>query len=131
VATVEDEIRATLDALVEAANTGEDVEGFYARDVPTLVIGSAEEEWGTVPEMLDAIRGQAASGLRIVPGRDLTVQVVADGVAWAAGRFRFRDPEGNERPARWSATLVRQDEAWRIAHSHVSVGVPDAELFAR
>jgi ketosteroid isomerase-like protein len=61
---------------------------------------------------------------------ETTVHVEGDGVAWAAGRGRFRAADGRERPVRLGAVLVREGDRWRVAHTHASVGLPDQDLFA-
>jgi ketosteroid isomerase-like protein len=54
---------------------------------------------------------------------------VAGEVGWAEGRGRFTHPGGAERPARFTAVLLREDGRWRVVQSHASIGLPNEDMF--
>ena len=115
--------RQTLIQWADAFNAGkpDDVAALYL-DTATL--------WGTVtptltpsPTDVRAYFDRAAKAglkVRIV---DHSATELSDGVVVEAGRYTFeRTQEGRtvDLPARYTFVLVKQGEAWKIAHQHSS-----------
>lgn len=46
---------------------------------------------------------------------------------WGTDTPRFVLPDGSTLPTRLTAVLRREDDQWKVAHLHFSVGVPDEQ----
>ena len=90
----------------------------------TLVIGTAPGEWVTERDRLRF--GFEAEGLRIEPGAPNAYEEGALG--WVVDEPTFFFPDGSAMKTRLTAVLHRDTNAWKLAHMHVSVGVPDEEV---
>lgn len=120
------EVRAALDELIEAQNAGdaERVRSMLSERPDAVHIGTDAQEWWTSKQLVDDV---AAAGGGPTAG-DIDIHVQGD-VAWAEGRGRFTSAGGGERPVRITAVLVREDGEWKVAQSHASIGVPNADIF--
>lgn len=78
---------------------------------------SGAELWKTFREQLDALGGS----IPVVPGEPVAFQDGSTG--WAADRPTFRLPGLGDIPFRLTVVFHERDGAWRIVHSHASVGV--------
>jgi hypothetical protein len=130
---VEQQVRAGLMAMVEALNNGDrnGVAASLSTRVECTLIGSDPEEWLTGDQLLAVMdQGMLAgdSPVRVVLD-DTFVHVMGE-VAWVEGRGRFIDPTSRERPYRMTAVVVREDGEWKGVQSHVSLGVPNDQIFA-
>jgi uncharacterized protein (TIGR02246 family) len=126
----QDEVRAVLGELIEAQNAGdaERVRSMLSERPDAVHIGTDAEEWWTSKQWVDDVA--AADGGDDIRGvvDDIDIHVQGD-VAWAEGRGRFTNAGGGERPVRMTAVLVREDGEWKVAQSHASIGVPNADIF--
>jgi SnoaL-like domain len=96
-------------------------------DPATLVIGTAPGEWIVERDRLRF--GFEAEGLAIRPGPTPAGHERED-VGWFTDEPTYVFPDRSEMRTRLTAVLQREDDAWRIVHLHVSVGVPDEEVVA-
>jgi ketosteroid isomerase-like protein len=102
-----------------------------ATSVECTIIGSAPEEWLTGDQVrsgLDAAMTAEASSVRVEMD-DTFVHVRGD-VAWIEGRGRFVDPAGRERAFRMTGVDIKEEAGWKGVQSHVSIGVPNDQIFA-
>lgn len=126
----QDEIRAVLDQLLQAQNAGdaERVRSMLSERPDAVHIGTDAEEWWTSKQVADAVAAVAGGdGVQAVAD-DIDIHVQGD-VAWAEGRGRFTNASGGERPLRLTGVLIREDGQWKVAQSHASIGVPNADIF--
>jgi uncharacterized protein (TIGR02246 family) len=126
---VREEVRAALDEVLDAQNAGDAGRlGSMLSERPDAVhIGTDAGEWWTSKQILDDMAAAGDDDIQVVAD-DIDVHVLGD-VAWAEGHGRFTNPGGGERPVRMTAVLVREDGRWRVAQSHASIGVPNADIF--
>lgn len=127
----QDEIRKLLDELIEAQNSGDAprLRTMLSERADAVHIGTDAEEWWTSKLLLDAaaVDVHGENDVRAVAD-DLDIHVHGD-IAWIEGRGRFTRADGAERPVRMTGVLVREDGQWKVAQSHASIGVPNADIF--
>jgi uncharacterized protein (TIGR02246 family) len=126
----QDEIRAVFDQLLKAQNAGdaEWLRSMLSQRPDAVHIGTDAEEWWTSKQVADAVAATAGGDDIQAVADDIDIHVQGD-VAWAEGRGRFTNASGGERPLRMTGVLVREDGQWKIAQSHASIGVPNADIF--
>jgi len=126
----QDEIRAVFDQLLEAQNAGdaERVRSVLSERPDAVHIGTAAEEWWTSKQVADAVTAASGGDDIQAVADDIDIHVQGD-VAWAEGRGRFTNAGGGERQVRMTGVLVREDGRWKVAQSHASIGVPNADTF--
>jgi len=90
----------------------------------TLVIGTAPGELVTERDRLRF--GFEAEGVRIEAGDPTGYEEGSMG--WVVDQPTFFFPDGSSMQTRLTAVLRREDDAWKLVHMHVSVGVPDEEV---
>ena len=117
----------TLEAFTEAFNTGDFkvMETLFARTGNILGIGTDPNEWWSSRELLMSV---IAVQLEELAGTTLQLGETVGSDRWVAVKCAIAMPDGNEVPAR--LTLVSADDG-RIEHFHLSVGVPNEELFSQ
>jgi ketosteroid isomerase-like protein len=127
-ATVTDsEIRAVLEQVFDAVNTG-DRDRLRSFLVPNGIhIGTDPDEWMTSEDTVTTLGGVETLSVKAVLD-DVTAHGSTSDVAWAVGHAHFESGSKRSRPVRMTAVLVRDGTHWTIAHSHYSIGVPNAEL---
>jgi hypothetical protein len=91
----------------------------------TLVIGTAPGEWVTERSRLRF--GFQAEGLTIEPGPRPTGYREGT-MGWFVDEPYYRFPGGGGMRTRLTAVIREEVGRWKIAHMHVSVGVPDEEI---
>jgi hypothetical protein len=100
-----------------------------SRQEGVLIIGSDPNEWwagyDTITQVFKA-QMREVGGVSCLPG-DPQAYSMGD-VGWVADRPKFRLPDGGEFPFRMSIIFVREDGEWKVAHQHVSIGVPNQQL---
>ena len=126
---VQEEVHAALDQMLDAMNAGdaERLRSLLSERADAVHIGSDPGEWSTSNEFADDVAGSTNDVMLLAD--DIGTHVQGE-VAWAEGRGRFRDSSGNQRPFRMTGVLVREDGRWKVAQLHVSIGVPNAEIFS-
>jgi len=124
----QDEIRKVLDGMIEAQNAGDAgrLASMLSERRDAVHIGTDAEEWWTSGQVVDAA-ADGADDIRAVAD-DIDVHIHGD-IAWVEGRGCFTRADGAERPVRMTGVLVREDGQWKVAQSHTSIGVPNAEMF--
>ncbi len=50
-------------------------------------------------------------------------------VGWASARPVWTLEDGTEVPARWTGVFHREDGEWKMVQGHISVGVPNQDVF--
>jgi len=126
----QDEVRAVLDEMLKAQNAGdaERVRSMLSERPDAVHIGTDAEEWWTSKQLVDDVAAAGGGDDIRAVADDIDIHVQGD-VAWAEGRGRFTSAGGGERPVRMTAVLVREDGEWKVAQSHASIGVPNANIF--
>ena len=121
------EIRMALEQAFDAINAGDRdrLRSFLAPDA--IHIGTDPDEWMTSEEMVATLGGVETLSVKAVLD-DVTAHGETSDVAWAVGHAHFESGSRRSRPVRMTAVLVRDGNRWRVAHSHYSIGVPNAEL---
>jgi len=124
------EIRKLLDEMLDAMNSG-DAPRLRAMlsDRPGAVhIGTDAGEWWSSGQLVDDVAAAGSgAGIRAVAD-DVDVHIQGD-IAWVEGRGRFTRADGAERPVRMTGVLVREGGQWKLAQSHASIAVPNADIF--
>ena len=128
--SAQDEIRAVFDQLLKAQNAGdaEQMRAMLSARPDAVHIGTDADEWWTSQQVADAVAAtEGGDGIQAVAD-DIDIHIRGD-IAWVEGRGRFTNASGGARPLRMTGVLVREDGRWKIAQSHASIGVPNADIF--
>ena len=130
-----DEVGEFLSSLMKTFGT-EQMESAFANAISsergTLIIGTDPDEWWDTPEALvrslksqsDELRGAVAT-VRHVQGwaeRD---------VGWGAVKVDIAFPDAPTASMRFTATLARRSQDWKIVQGHVSVGVANEQVVGK
>jgi ketosteroid isomerase-like protein len=96
----------------------------------TRLVGSDPDEWFQGGEQIAAfLRAEvegAAGQVRFEPSE---TEAFANGdVGWAATKLTIALPDGKRVTPRWTAVLVREDEAWKFVQTHASIAVPNDQV---
>jgi ketosteroid isomerase-like protein len=102
-----------------------------SRSMHLVTIGTDPDEWmqgvKAFGHMDREMRGTTRFQFR--PGE---IQAFEEGsVGWAAARPTIVFASGKLVPLRISAVFHREEGEWKMVHCHVSVGVPNEELFKK
>ena len=90
----------------------------------TLVIGTAPGEWVRDRDRLRF--GFEAEGVGMHPGP--APEGYREGsMGWVVDEPTLSFPDGTTLKTRLTAVLRQEEDAWKIVHFHVSIGVPDEE----
>jgi hypothetical protein len=103
-----------------------------ARDAGVLIIGTDPNEWWADHDTISRVfkaQMQEVQGLGVVAGDPIAYSVGDAG--WVADQPAFRLPDGTLVPFRMTVVFVREDGAWKIAHQHISIGVPNEDIVGR
>lgn len=116
-------VPAVLDHAFEAFNQGdpEPLISAYATDDVMLVGTASVDEHSTPEAIATALRSDGSANIRL----DWHLEPVELGeeAVLLYGRLSFVLPDGQIFPTRASYVLRREGSEWRIAHSHLSVGL--------
>jgi ketosteroid isomerase-like protein len=130
----ESEIRGAIAASRVALQDGDPaaLDKLLSDRAGCVYIGTDPDEWSDRAQMLSGI-SEALTGddgpLRTELG-DISVHVRGD-VGWTEGTAKFIAPDGTECPCRITSVCVYEDGAWKVAQTHASIGVPNADMFRR
>jgi uncharacterized protein (TIGR02246 family) len=126
----QDEVRKVIEETIEALNAGDAarLRSVLSERVEGVHIGTDAGEWETSMQVVDAVAAAGAADDVQLVADDVDIHVQGD-VAWAEGHGRFILTGGEERSARMTWVLVREDGQWKFVQSHASIGVPNAEIF--
>jgi hypothetical protein len=102
------------------------LERHTSRQPGTTFLGTDPDEWWTdLSGLRQALVGQRAAGVEIIPGEPAAYQ--EGNVGWAVDRrLRFRVAE-QEIPFRMSVVYHQEDGEWKMVHFHSSIGVPNED----
>ena len=130
-----DEVSEFFSSLVATFGTSRMGAAFgdaISTDPGTLLIGTDNAEWWDNQEALR--RAIAAQGGEL-EGAHATVTHAegwtAGSVGWGAARFDVVFGEGPAAPLRFTATVVRDGDGWKIVQGHVSIGVANEEAVGK
>jgi ketosteroid isomerase-like protein len=130
--SAEPEVRSTFNKLVSAINAG-DVDALGSLMLAgsdCIHIGSDDSEWWNADEFLRNFSNVNVDQGVTAEAGEVNVHVRGD-VAWIEGQGRFRNASGGERGIRVTGVFVRGDDGqWKSAQSHVSIPVPNDQIFA-
>jgi ketosteroid isomerase-like protein len=126
----QDEVRKVIDATLEAQNAGDAarLRSMLSERPDAVHIGTDAGEWETSKQVVDAVAAAGGADDIQAVADDIDIHIQGD-VAWAEGRGRFTRADGGERPVRMTCVLIRENGQWKVAQSHASIGVPDADIF--
>ena len=128
-----EEIRAFLADLYDVFATGDAsawTDRITAEHDPVVIGTDPEEFWDERDHLVATIRAQVAamssSGVQFRSGAP---HVSCRGeVAWIADEPTMVLPDGRRIPMRLTCVLVREDDGWRHAQVHLSVGHPNEDM---
>jgi SnoaL-like domain len=128
-----EELRRIVADLYDAFATGDAapwISRLSGEHVPTGYGTDPTESWSGRDELTAVIEAQAgemsAAGFSLRSGSP-----VFDGhsdVAWMIDEPTLRTGDGTDIPMRLTVLFTCEDDAWRVAHFHLSVGVPNESL---
>jgi hypothetical protein len=103
---------------------------YRSNDPGTIGIGTDPDEWTEGPEQAarldDVLAQEGADTIVARPGAN--PRAFSEGsVGWVVDRGAFVLPNGEERPFRLTLVVHREDDTWKVVHSHTSFGVPNDE----
>jgi ketosteroid isomerase-like protein len=106
--TEAEEVRAAVGEMIDAQNAGDAgrLRPLLSERTDAVHIGTDSEEWWTSKEILDEVAAGGGGDIQVIAD-DLDVHVQGD-VAWVAGRGRFTNRSGGQRPVRMTGVLVRE-----------------------
>lgn len=95
-----------------------------------LMVGTDPNEWWEgYATILEAIQPQLESLAGSTCEGDLKAYVEGT-VGWFADDLKWNLPNGAVLPARLTGVCHREDGDWKIVQWHLSLGVPDEQVFA-
>jgi hypothetical protein len=99
----------------------------YSRQDGVSLIGSEPNDWYEDYEsIIRFYEAASASGVEIKVD---DLKAYEEGIfGWAVDRVTAKLPKGVEVPVRHTYIFHREDDAWKIVHAHISVGIPDESL---
>jgi hypothetical protein len=135
-------VRAVIDRMMEASLAGDvDTVDALLSDRPGCIyINTDPDEWWDKAMQMAWMRDAVSSGelvggelrvaeslIRVEPG-EVTVHVL-DNVAWAEGTGKIVNGQGGERVVRSTGVFINEDGGWQCVQQHVSIGVPNQDIF--
>lgn len=99
----------------------------YSRQEGTLLIGSQPEDRHTGYAAILGFYQAAGEVVSEVRVEEITARVEG-AFGWVFDRVTARLPDGLEVPVRHTYVFHREEEAWKVVHAHISVGIPDKDL---
>ena len=93
-------------------------------------IGTDPNEWWSGSRIHTVFREQMDAMGGRMPFRAGDPEAFVEGsVGWVADQATFALPDGDV-PCRATAVLHREDGEWKLVQTHVSLGVPNEQLFS-
>ena len=126
-----DELRDVAIAMFEAASRQDPsrIDRHTSSHEGVLMIGTDPEEWTHGGERVaeESRQEMNDSTPEFSPGE---VEAFVEGtVGWISSRPVWTLEDGTQVPARLTGVFHREDGEWKLVQGHVSVGVPNEELF--
>lgn len=127
-----DELRGIILAGFESFSSRDTswIDRHTSRHEGALIIGTDPNEWIEGGERVaeDSTQEiQQSTAMFSSPGE---VEAFVEGtVGWASGRPVWTLEDGTEIPARWTGVFHQEDSEWKMVQGHISVGVPNEQLF--
>jgi hypothetical protein len=121
------EIKNIILQLYEKEGSGgvlEFAERFYSRQEGLLFIGTDPEEWYMDHELIISLYKESADAGLEIKMSDLLAYSEGT-VGWAADCVKVNLPNGNEVLVRHTYILHKENNEWKIVHTHISVVVPN------
>ena len=126
-----DELKDVVLALFEAASR-QDASGIdrhTSSHEEVLMIGTDPNEWTQGGDRVaeESRQEMQDSSTEFSPGE---VEAFVEGtVGWISSRPAWTLEDGTQIPARLTGVFHQEDGDWKMVQGHVSVGVPNEELF--
>ena len=109
-----------------AAKNVRGVLGAYSHEPGVVFVGTAPSEWMENLAELEAVVRPAIESGNVGTPSDIQIQTGQEGtMGWAAYRFTVRLPNGTAFVLRTTDLWHQEGGAWKLVHTHLSVGVPD------
>lgn len=121
------EIKDIVLQLYEGESQGEVLgfaERFYSRQGGLLFIGTDPDEWFMDHESIISLYKEVANAGLGIQISDL-IAYSEGTVGWAADRVEVKLPNGSEVLVRHTFILHKENDEWKIVHTHISVAVPN------
>jgi beta-aspartyl-peptidase (threonine type) len=117
-------IRQVLDEQAAAWNRG-DLEAFMdgywrSEDLVFTSGGNVQRGWQTTLDRYRATYGNSPQTMGRLTFSDLEIHPLADGAAWALGRWALDDAGGQAMGGVFSLVFRRFGDRWLIVHDHTS-----------
>ena len=101
-----------------------------SRHEEVIVIGTDANEWIKGGEQVADNAKQEIQESTARFSSSGEVEAFVEGtVGWASARPVWTLEDGTEVSARWTGVFHQEDGEWKMVQGHVSVGVPDENLF--
>jgi hypothetical protein len=128
-----DVVLATSEAYSGEGGSGEDpsvIDRHTSGQEGVVLIGSDPNEWWEEEQAAEALKQEMQEGSARVSSPGEVEAFVEGTVGWASSRPVWTLEDGKEIPTRWTAVFHQEDGEGKMVQAHVSVGVPNEELFS-
>jgi hypothetical protein len=130
-----EEVRDVLSSLVETFGTeqmGAAFSNATSSEPGTLLIGTDPKEWWDTPESLSAaLKAQGEELLGAVATVTHAEGWVQGDVGWGAVKIAVAFSAAPPATLRFTATLAREPDGWKMVQGHASVGVDNEDVVGR
>lgn len=126
-----DELRNVVQGMFEAASRQDPsrVERHTSSHEGVLMIGTDPNEWTEGGQRVAEESRQEMQDSTIEFSAGEVEAFVEGTVGWISSRPVWTLDDGTQIPARLTAVFHQEDGEWKMVQGHVSVGVPNEELF--
>ena len=129
------EISELLSSVFDTFGTNrmfETFSGMLPSDQGTLFVGTDDAEWWDNRESLMRALEAQAGELQGAQPKVTHVEGWEDGsVGWGAARIEVVFGDGPPARLRFTGTLVKEGDEWKMVQGHASVGVPNEEAVGK
>ena len=130
-----DEVRDILSSLIKTFGTEQMGSAFteaISLEPGALVVGTDPSEWWDSPDALSrALKAQSEELRGAVAKVTQAEGWVEEGIGWGAVRLDVAFPGAPTAKMRFTATLARRRERWKIVQGHASVGAANQEVIGK
>ena len=129
-----DEVKNAVLRLYESMSIGDvsAIERLFSHQSGILTIGSDPNEWWAGYDTIDRVFKAQFQGGTAKPILASDLNAFAEGtVGWASERRTSRLPNGKEITIRETFVFHQEEGEWKIVQLHVSLGIPNTDVFGK